>query len=92
MYIIFFTVFTCILHYFYLVDDIYDTKLTFSYQYFIIYSVWYERPMRAYPRYLPGYLISDMKNSILYDLDIWFLEPWASPQIFFLLPVYEKKS
>ena len=28
---------------FYLVDDISDTKPTFSYQYFIIYSVRYER-------------------------------------------------
>ena len=28
-------------------DDIYDTKSTFSYQYFIIYSDRYERPICA---------------------------------------------
>jgi len=47
-YIIFFTVFACILHYFYLVDDIYNTIPIFRYQYFIIYNVWYEYPI--YPR------------------------------------------
>ena len=45
MYIVFFTVFAYTLHYFYLIDDIYDTKLTFNYQYFIIYGVRYERPI-----------------------------------------------
>ena len=47
MYNVFFTVFASILHHFYLVDDIYDTKLTFSYQYFIIYGIQYEYPIRT---------------------------------------------
>jgi len=38
MYIIFF-IFASMLNYFYWVDDIYDSKSTFSYQYIIIYSV-----------------------------------------------------
>jgi len=32
--------------------------------------------MRAYPQYLSQYQIFDMKISIRYDLDIWYLEPW----------------
>ena len=38
MYIVF-TVFASILYHFYWVDDMYDSKSTFNYQYFIIYSV-----------------------------------------------------
>ena len=41
------TIFAYILHHFYLVDDINDTKPTFNYQYFIIYTVRYERPICA---------------------------------------------
>jgi len=74
MYNFFFTVFACILYHFYLVDDIYDTRPTFSYQYFIIYSVWYEHPICA--------RIPDISPDIRYktpiqdDPNIQYLEPW----------------
>ena len=77
MHINFFTVFACILRHFYLVDDIYDTKLTFSYQYFIIYSVWYEYPICVYiPDISPDIRYPIWKTPIRYDPDIRYLEPW----------------
>jgi len=60
IYIIFFTIFACMLHHFYLVDDIYDTKPTFCYQYLIIYSV--DMNTRYAPVSPISPLISDMKN------------------------------
>ena len=58
---------------FYLVDDIYDTKPTFSYQYLIIYSVQYERPICArIPDISPN--IRNEENLIRYDPDIRYLE------------------
>jgi len=62
MYIVFFIVFACILHHFYLVDDIYDTKPTFSYQYFIIYIV---SDMNA--RYVRVFPISPPISDIRYE-------------------------
>ena len=76
---LFFYSFACILHHFYLVNDIYDTKPPFSYQYFITqYQIW-TPDMHAYPRYLPWYPISDMKPPIRFDPDIWYLEPCFQP-------------
>ena len=72
----YFTVFACVLHHFYLVDDIYDTNPTFSYQYFIIYSVWYERPICAcIPNISPDIRYPIWKPSIGYDPNNRYLEP-----------------
>ena len=55
-----------------------DTKLTFSYQYFIIYNVWYERPICArIPDISPNIRYSIWKTLIRYDPDIRYLEPWV---------------
>jgi len=54
---LFFIFFACILHHFYLVDDIYITKPTLIYQYFIIYSV----------RYASVSLISLLVSDIRYE-------------------------
>jgi len=76
MYIIFYY-FWCILHHFYYVDDIYDIKPTFSYQYFIIYSVWYKRPICArIPDISHEIRYPIWKNPIRYDPDFRYLEPW----------------
>ena len=71
MNIILFIVFACILHHFYLVDDICDTTPTFSYQYFIIYNVQYDAPYARISPLSPP--ISDIKTPIRYDPNI--LEP-----------------
>jgi len=63
MYIGFFIVFAWILSHFYLVDDIYDIKSTFSYQYFILYKC----PMNI--RYVRVSLISPPIS------DIWYEKP-----------------
>jgi len=76
-----YTVFACILHYFYLVDDIYDTKPTFIYQYFIIYSVLYERLICAcIPNISPNTRYLIWKTHIRYDPVIWYLEPYSQDQ------------
>ena len=66
-------------HHFYSVDDIYDTKPTFSYQYFIIYNVRYECLICA--RILdisPDIRYAIWKTSIRYDPDIRYLETCPS--------------
>ena len=74
---LFFIVFTYILHHFYLIDDIYDTKPTFSYQYFNIYSVRYEYLICArIPNIFTDIRYPIWKTLIRYDPDIRYLEPW----------------
>ena len=59
-----------------MVDDIYDTKLTFSYQYFIKYSLRYERPICArIPDNSPDIRYLIWKTPIRYDPDLRYLEP-----------------
>jgi len=78
MYVVFFIVFECILHHFYFVDDMYNTKSTFSYQYFIIYSVRCERPIcTRISDISPDIQYLIWKSPIRYDPDIRYLEPWT---------------
>ena len=72
-------VFLLLLHAYYIifheVNNIYDTKPTFSY--FIIYSVRYERPIRAcLPDIYPDIWYLIWKTPIRYDPDFWYLKPW----------------
>ena len=56
----------------------YDSKPTINYQFFIIYSVQYERSICArIPDISPDIRYPIWKTPIRYDSDIRYLEPWS---------------